>query len=362
MAFCGATYNGFYWTDTATDGHTGNNVYRSVRNVANDGWASPVLIATTRDPFHVHSGWDTGAGGVPTRYYATAVDALNGESGRSNYGYCNPKYTVRGMYQRDTSTSGFDTEADLGFNYIDTASSDSSPANDVTKANTLNARGLKAIFWMYGYDDKVDGVYHDPTQPSRNTDCQFNRDDAYVIAHVQALAANPGIGVYYVADEPTLQRSSPDPPGCPNAPAQIAARTVLIHQYDPAAKTLMVDYHCCASQSYQWFDDFAGKTDILGLDWYPCLVATGSCDYTRIDQQAAAADALGIHYWGIVGAFGDGYYKMPTRSELHQEFEHWRATHMEGFIVFSWRYPTGYPFLSDQPDLLDQLSYENARP
>ena len=107
---------------------------------------------------------------------------------------------------------------------------------------------------------------------------------------------------------------------------------------------------------------FAGTVDVIGLDHYPCSHRNG-CDYSVIDEQAAVADRLKIRYWGVIQAFGDDWYRMPTRDELHSQFLFWRATNMEGYLVFAWRWPKKRPdlWLAHRPDLRAQLARENAR-
>lgn len=106
---------------------------------------------------------------------------------------------------------------------------------------------------------------------------------------------------------------------------------------------------------------FAGTVDIIGLDRYPCKISLNGCDYSVIDRQAAETDRLGIRYWGVIQAHGDDYYKLPTPAELHEEFVHWRATNMEGYLVFSWRWPEIDPslWLANHPELQAQLAEEN---
>ena len=63
-----------------------------------------------------------------------------------------------------------------------------------------------------------------------------------------------------------------------------------------------------------------------------------------------------------IQAFANDYYKLPTPEELHQLFEHWRATRMEGYLVFAWRYPDDRPesWLANHPELQAQLAIENG--
>ena len=233
-------------------------------------------------------------------------------------------YPVRGIYDRDLSARGFDDEAATGFNLID-----SGPyAGDL---DPLAARGLLGMVWLGNYS---------------NATCTFEKDDDWVRSHVAAIAGNPGAGTYYVADEP-------DATACPAAPAEIKARSDLVRSLDPGSSTLMV--------AYRQLGQFAGATDIMGLDHYPCSHAHG-CDYSIIDEQAAEADRLGLRYWGVIQAHGDSWYRVPTPDELHEQFVHWRATNMEGYLVFAWRWPASDPslWLANNTGLRLQLSVENA--
>lgn len=236
-------------------------------------------------------------------------------------------YAVRGIYDRDLSPTGFDDEQALGFNLID-----SGPYGDEIAG--LARAGLKGFVWLDGYS---------------NDSCTFNRSDAWVRSHVAAIAGNPAVGAYFIDDEPDAAR-------CPSAPAQMKARSDLVKSLDPGPPTFLVTYRVDQLRF------FAKTVDIIGLDHYPCSIAHG-CDYAKIDQQAAEADRLGIRYWGVVQAYGDNWYKVPTRVELHQQFVHWRATNMEGYLVFAWRYPDGRPslWLANRPALKAQLAVENAR-
>jgi hypothetical protein len=237
-----------------------------------------------------------------------------------------PRYAVRGVYDRDLSATGFDQEAALGFNFID-----SSPNRD--QMDALAARGLKGFLWLGGYS---------------NTTCSFNNSDDWVRSHVSAVAGHPAVGAYFIDDEPS-------PVACPSAPGQMKARSDLVKALDPGPPTLLVIH------KPEWLKLFAGTVDVLGLDKYPCSIKNG-CDYSKIDAQAAEADRLGVRYWGVIQAYGDDWYKVPTPEELHQQFEHWRATHMEGYLVFAWRYPRDRPetWLANNTLLQAQLAIENA--
>jgi hypothetical protein len=88
-----------------------------------------------------------------------------------------------------------------------------------------------------------------------------------------------------------------------------------------------------------------------------------------------------LEYWAMVQAFGDpegtgahmehidsdgnaqtGRARVPTPDELHEQFEHWRATRMEGYLTFAWSWPADSPsvWLANQPALQEQLAVENG--
>jgi hypothetical protein len=235
---------------------------------------------------------------------------------------------IRGVFDRDFSATGFDDEAAIGFNLID-----SDPSKE--EMDALHGRGLKGLVWLGDYS---------------NTTCSFNESDDWIRSRVSAVAGNPGVGAYFISDEPNAIT-------CPNAPNQTRARSDLVKSIDPDPPTLMVDYK--VDQYKLW----AGTTDILGLNHYPCSIQNG-CDYSKIDEEVAEADRLGIRYWGVIQAFGDDWYKVPTPDEVHQQFVHWGNTEMEGYLVFAWHWPSNDPslWLANHPELRFQLAVENALP
>lgn len=238
-----------------------------------------------------------------------------------------PSYPIRGVYDRDLSASGFDDEQAVGFNVID-----SGPYPDQMAA--LEAAGLKGMVWLGGYD---------------NTTCRFNESDDWVASHVAAIAGDPAVAAYFIDDEPNSA-------ACPSAPQQVAARSALVKSIDPVPPTLLVVYRM------DQLPAFAGTVDVVGLDHYPCSYTHG-CDYQIIDDEVAAADRLGIRYWGVVQAFGDDYYRLPTADELREEFARWRASKMSGYLVYAWRSPHDADpslWLANHPELLSVLQAENG--
>jgi hypothetical protein len=107
---------------------------------------------------------------------------------------------------------------------------------------------------------------------------------------------------------------------------------------------------------------FAGTVDVLAVDRYPCSHAHG-CDYTKIDEAIHELNRLKVRYWAVIQAHGDEWYRVPTPSELHEQFVRWRASRMEGYLVFAWRWPDEEPslWLANHPELQAQLAVENAR-
>lgn len=236
------------------------------------------------------------------------------------------RYAFRGIYGRDPSSTGFARSAELGFNLID-----SPPTKQ--RMDALAAHGLKALVWLGGFSNRT---------------CRFLESDAWIRTKVRSIAGDSAVGAYFIDDEPDTAR-------CPSAPAAIRARASLVHSIDPGPPTLMVTFHI------NQLPAFAHATDVIGLDHYPCSIAHG-CDLTVIRDEAAAADRLGIRYWGVIQAFGDDYYKVPTPEELDQEFNAWNATKMAGYLVFAWRWPAGQPqrWLTSNPGLQARIARYNT--
>jgi hypothetical protein len=239
-----------------------------------------------------------------------------------------PRYAIRGVFERDLSATGFDHQAAAGFNMID-----SGPYRE--ELNQLAARGLKGFIWLGGYS---------------NSRCTFREGDRWVRSHIRKIRRHPAVAAYLIDDEPDAAK-------CPTAPAQMKARAKLVRSIDRrrGRPTFLVIYR------NEQLKRFAGTVDVLALDKYPCSHKFG-CVYSKIDRMAAKADRLGIRYWGVIQAHGDDWYRLPTPEELHQEFVRWRATNMEGYLVFSWAWPPDDPalWLANHPELQQQLAVENA--
>jgi len=239
------------------------------------------------------------------------------------------RYPIRGVYDRDLSPTGFDHEAAIGFNFID-----SDPYRD--QMDRLARRGLKGFIWLGGYS---------------NDSCTFRRSDEWVRSHVAAIARSPAVGAYFIDDEPNAAE-------CPSAPAQMRARSRLVKSIDRRRPTFIVQHRI------EQLRLFAHTVDVIGLDRYPCKIHLNGCDYSVIHRQAAEANRLRIRYWGVIQAYGDDYYKLPTPGEVRGQFAHWRRTKMRGYLVFAWRWPEDEPerWLANHPELQAQFAIENARP
>jgi len=237
---------------------------------------------------------------------------------------------MRGAYGTDNSASGFDRIAAAGFNTVVT-----NPYRELL--DPLAARGLHGVVWLGGWD---------------NATCTWEFDEATIRHLVPPIAGHPALLAYYLGDEPQFS-------DCPAGPSAYRARSALVHALDASRPTFTVisAYDPGTRESYP-YAHWAGTVDILGLDVYPCSFARG-CDFADIDGAVAAAARAGIsRYWGILQAFQDDYYRLPTPAELGAQFEHWNRSRMSGYLVFSWNY--GAVSLDNQPTLVATLKQQNV--
>lgn len=174
---------------------------------------------------------------------------------------------------------------------------------------------------------------------------QFSHSDAeaQVIAR-QAVVNYPGvIQGWYVADEPSLAHAA--------APSLVAARSKLL--FDILGVETIV-----AMWDTSIFSRFKASCTAYAIDGYP---NRDNWNLNDITSRAAAADQLGIRYYGVLGAFTDGgVYKLPTAQNLKDMADAWKATKQVGAAIYEWG-PAGGPtstWLQNRPELLTVLKDE----
>lgn len=260
-----------------------------------------------------------------------------------------PTYPLRGMFFGHDAAA---TIASKGFNLID---SDPGNVDDL-------APGLKGMTWIGEYDKQS---------------CSWTapNTDAGVTADVQAHIGDPKVGVWFIADEP-WQGSDQH---CTATPAQMKARTDLIHSIDPDAKTLLVLDGNSDFYTLDGMTKFKGSADYIGVNAYMCWQGK-ACRFDWIDTIGDHARSIGMtNLWGVAQSHGDtatsqtmcvtntdgstdcGMTRVPTPAEVHAQMQHWDATGMKDYIVFSWRWPDSDPslWLENNPLLQDQWKVEN---
>lgn len=242
-----------------------------------------------------------------------------------------PPNFVRGAYGEDSSASGVDRIAAAGFSAVMT----SVYREDL---DPLQARGLRGVVWLGGWN---------------NDTCSWKQDDAWVRAHVSAIAGHPAVLAYYLGDEPLYG-------ACPGAPGLYRARTALVHALDPGRPTFTViaSWDELAGEEFP-YGHWVGTVDILGFDVYVCSFRYAQCDFQQIDGAIAAAARYGVsRYWAVLQDFQDDYYRIPTPQEIATQFQHWDRSSMAGYFVFSWNY--GVYSLDALPDNVAMLKRQNA--
>jgi hypothetical protein len=287
-------------------------------------------------------------------------------------------YPVRGMYSRQFD-EGYDEQVAHGINYIDTNGTNS-PVTVVGELHVLGAQGLKASLWLGGMNKADEDPPCDFTFPATALTDLIAGPFGIIQDQLNGGRANSAVGMYYVADEPDGVVKS----GCGLASTvrKIRERVMLILDlYTGMGMTRPPTFLTIYSSDptdegpCNGTDDcipfFANVTDVMGLDRYACKATDplhAICDDSVITAQAGQAEADGVReYWGVVGAFFDGYYGLPSAAQLHDEFCAWRKTNMTGYLVYKWREdptvsrPDGIGIGQDpNHDLLPQLALENS--
>jgi hypothetical protein len=188
---------------------------------------------------------------------------------------------------------------------------------DVSSAAALNRLpdGMRGVLWLRsGYN-------------GRRNACAWRLSDERLRRVVASVRNHPRFsGIYFVADEP-------HPSFCPDAPARIAERSMLIRRLDPNARTFII-----VLNSYRYPGEFAllrDSADYIGINPYPCNhknVGRG-CDLRAMRERIGHALAAGIEPERIVPvfqAFGQActtaarsYHRLPTPDEARSMFEVW---------------------------------------
>ncbi len=166
---------------------------------------------------------------------------------------------------------------------------------DCETLDRLHEAGMRAIVWLGAYDRST-------TQP-----CSFERNDRWIRDKVTAVAGNPSIAAYQIADEPDASLTR-----CPDTVQAIADRAALVHALDDSAPTY-VTITRNGSTDVLW-----RSVDILGLVVYPVSVD----GYNAGLIPAAIAEAEQAHvarYWAVIQDFGTpSWYVVPTADELQR--------------------------------------------
>ena len=196
------------------------------------------------------------------------------------------------------------TVASYGWNLLDVSSK--------SAADRLPAR-TKALVWVGNYD---------------KSSCTWQVPDSELRREVRAMARDPKVAGYFISDEP-------DPYRCPSAPAQHAARTLLIHSSSPGKPTVMVMDSNSGGASLDQVPLWLGAADYVALDPYPCYQGK-PCNYAWIDTIIKAADRAGLAYWGVVQAFDDSNWRWPTPTEERHMLSQWASSKESGYMTFAW--------------------------
>jgi hypothetical protein len=217
-----------------------------------------------------------------------------------------------------------------GFNIFDTGSNSE-------QINGL-PRGVKAL--VYLGEDCPSGA----TASFRST--------------VHRLSRNHRVFAYYLADEPSIA-------GCPKGPAHMAAEARYIRSASGGAQKSFIVL--IERANLRAFRPGVTHVDMVGIDPYPCTVATPSCPLSEINQDVGRALRNGIPRRTIVPvyqAFGQGrapaserYYKLPSATVERGIIRRWASLipHPQMDYAYTWGHQS-----SANPTLKDSLGLKRV--
>ena len=147
--------------------------------------------------------------------------------------------------------------------------------------------------------------------------------DAAFRATVDRLAGNPKVFGYYLSDEPHIA-------ACPRGPAALASRADYIRSRSHGTQKSFVVLSKIVD--YRPFRTAVSHVDLVGIDPYPCSVASPTCPVTKIREKVTAARQAGIPLSAIVPVFqtfgqqniAGGYYRLPTATQMQAMLAEWR--------------------------------------
>lgn len=146
--------------------------------------------------------------------------------------------------------------------------------------------------------------------------------DATFRSAVDRLAGNPKVYGYYLSDEPHVA-------DCPRAAAALASRADYIRSRSRGAQKSFIVLSRVAD--YSALRPATSHVDLVGINPYPCSVASPGCPVTKIRDKVTAARGAGIPLSAIVPvyqAFGQqnipgGYYRLPTATQMRAMLAEW---------------------------------------
>ena len=186
--------------------------------------------------------------------------------------------------------------------------------------------------------------------------------DAAFRSTVDALAANRKVFGYHLSDEPHVA-------DCPGAAAALASRADYIRARSLGAQKSFVVLSRVAD--YSALRPAVSHVDLVGINPYPCSVASPSCPVTKIRDKVTAARSAGIPLAAIVPvhqAFGQdniagGYYRLPTATQLRAMLAEWDRLVPSPVMdyAYGWSHQSSSnPTLVDSPSLQSVLSAHNG--
>jgi hypothetical protein len=186
--------------------------------------------------------------------------------------------------------------------------------------------------------------------------------DATFRATVDRLASSPKVFGYYLSDEPHVS-------DCPGGAAALSTRADYIRSRTGGSQKSFIVLS--KTTDYSAFKPSNSHVDLVGIDPYPCSIASPTCPVSKITDKVVAALNAGIPQAAIVPVFqgfgqeklSGGYYRLPTAAQMTAMQAEWHRLVPSPVMDYAYGWAnqsSSNPTLVDSADLQKVFAAHNG--